>query len=217
MVYNARGFMQFNRWHEGTKHEVEGRLGDRPAVMPRTLQDGLHVFSYESTLLSLTYKDWASFRSFAEHKDFPDIEKQHQNRDLPETDFKEIYVRFCKALIAVGEGHGKDLNTGLETEFIALANPYTDTVDQGLPLLLMYKGAPRPDAQVELFERAPDGSVEITLHRTDDKGRVSVPVKPGHSYLVDAVVLRVPSKTLADEEDAVWETLWASLTFAVPQ
>jgi hypothetical protein len=41
---------------------------------------------------------------------------------------------------------------------------------------------------------------------------VNIPVKSGHEYLLDAVVLRA-----ADPDDgAVWETLWAALTFAVP-
>ncbi len=67
-------------------------------------------------------------------------------------------------------------------------------------------------AQVEIFERAPDGVVQSSLAKTDTTGLVQVPVRAQHSYLLNAVVLR------AVEGDAkvVWETLWASMVFAVP-
>ena len=74
----------------------------------------------------------------------------------------------------------------------------------------------RADAQVELFEKAPGGAVEITYHRTDARGIAMLPVRPGHAYMADAVVLRAPSAALAAERGVAWETLWAELNFAVP-
>ena len=53
--------------------------------------------------------------------------------------------------------------------------------------------------------------------QTDDNGVATFPVRPGYSYMVDAVVLREPSDRLAEQFGAVWETLWANLTFAVPE
>jgi hypothetical protein len=58
--------------------------------------------------------------------------------------------------------------------------------------------------------------LKITLHRTDADGIASLPVK-GFSYLVDAVVLREPTAELAAEAEIAWETLWAALTFGVPE
>jgi len=48
-------------------------------------------------------------------------------------------------------------------------------------------------------------------------GVALVPVLAGHAYMLDAVVLREPSAVLAEQTGAVWETLWANLTFAVPK
>ncbi|WP_208349371.1 DUF4198 domain-containing protein [Pseudaestuariivita rosea] len=217
LVYNDRRFVRFERWHDGRIYPVLGRLGDRPAVSERPLDEGLHVFVHESTMAQLTYRAWDKFAAFAAHKDFADIQARHESRGLPETGFKEAYVRYVKALVGVGGAVGQDQITGMETEFVALANPYTDDVAGGMPLQLLYQGAPRADAQVELFERAPDGSVQITLHRTNGQGRVTLPVRAGHDYLVDAVVLRVPSDQVQADTGAVWETLWASLTFEIPQ
>lgn len=77
-----------------------------------------------------------------------------------------------------------------------------------------YQGRAQANTQIELFEKSPQGEVKTSRLRTNDLGVVVLPVKPNHHYLVDMVVLREPSKTLAKDKRAVWETVWASLTFA---
>ena len=83
--------------------------------------------------------------------------------------------------------------------------------------VVRYEGEPRRGSQLEVFEKAPDGQVSVTVLRTDDEGSVAVPVKAGYSYMLDAVVLRVPEGALAEDRGAVWESLWANMTFAVPE
>ena len=78
---------------------------------------------------------------------------------------------------------------------------------------LFYRDAPRENAQIEVFAKAPDGSVEVFTVRTDDDGKATVPVSTGHRYMLDAVVLRVPE---TEDADIVWESLWANLTFQIP-
>lgn len=197
--------------------DVENRLGARPALDIAPLAEGLHVISYQSQMATIGYAEWAKFLTFAEHKDFADIETIHDARGLPRTGFTEGYWRFAKTLVGVGNSVGRDFRTGLATEFVALDNPYTDDLSNGLRVQLHYLDDLRPNAQVELFEKAPDGSVDITLHRTDADGIATLPVKPGHSYLVDAVVLREPNASLIGDADIQWETLWAALTFGVPE
>lgn len=214
--YNGFNFARFDRIHKGVTTAVTGRLGDRPAFKADALEPGLHVVVYQSKPTWLRYAEWAKFQKFADHKDFPDIEARHKARDLPREGFAESYTRFAKTLIAVGDGAGSDVATGMETEIIALTNPYTQSTDGRVKVRVLYQGAPRGHAQIELFERNQDGAVEITLHRTNDAGEAALPVKPGHSYLVDAVLLREPVPGERVMADAVWESLWASLTFAVP-
>jgi hypothetical protein len=195
---------------------VAGRSGDYPAMAVPPLGEGLHVAVYVSAGDVTRYADFAVFTRFVTHKDLTGALEAHTARGLPQTGFAEYYTRFAKALIAVGDGAGADRVFGLETEIVALANPLTDDLSGGLPVRVLYRDAPRAGVQVELFEKAPDGSVTITLHRTDEVGVALLPVWPGHSYLVNAVVLREPTAELASASDVVWESLWASLTFAVP-
>ncbi len=206
----------FDWFQNQTRSPVIARAGDFPAMSMQVDQDGLMVLAYEATYSTVQYRDLEKFLKFAAHKDFTDIEVRHTQRDLPLERFSEIYTRFCKSLIGIGDGAGQDLETGMQTEFVAQTNPYTDDLADGFKVQLLYHGHPRPNAQIEVFERAPDGVVEITYLHTDDQGRAAIPVKPAHIYLLDAVILREPDAALATEKYAVWETLWASLTFAVP-
>jgi len=197
--------------------DVENRIGARPALDIEPLAEGLNVISYQSRMSILTYSEWEKFLKFAAHKDFADIEAIHDARGLPREGFQEGYWRFAKTLIGVGSSIGNDFRTGLATEFVALDNPYTDDLSNGLRVQLYYLDDLVPDGQVELFEKAPDGTVEITLHRTDENAIATLPVKAGYSYLVDHVVLREPSAELAADAEIEWETLWAALTFGVPE
>jgi hypothetical protein len=194
--------------------KVSGRAGDRPALNMTAPHDGLAVVIHETSDHLLTYSEWAKFESFTTHKDFTWAMDQHRADGLPEEGFKERYSRYGKSLIAVGNGEGKDREMGMLTEIVAGANPYTDDVTGGFPVTVLYKGAPRADVQIELFDKSPDGTVETSLHRTDADGHAVIPVDPGHSYLVDSVVMR--SLKPQAEGDPVWESLWASLTFEVP-
>ncbi|MEL0435502.1 DUF4198 domain-containing protein [Phycobacter sp. K97] len=191
--------------------EYQGRMGDLPALSLRAAEPGLLTVVHETEPETLNYKDWEKFDAFAQHKGFADIRERHGERGLPFEDFTERYSRHAKALIAVGSGAGTDSLRGLETEFVAEANPYTLEADT-LPVRIYYQGEPRAGAQIEVFERTPTGEVTVFLLRSDTGGRAEIPVKPGHSYLLDAVVLR-PADA---DSGAVWETLWAALTFAVP-
>ena len=105
----------------------------------------------------------------------------------------------------------------METEFVALTNPYTDDLTHGFSVQLLYQNQPRANAQIEIFERSPDKKVTISYQQADGQGKAVIPVKAGYTYLLDGVVLREPFAENAKDFNAVWETLWASLTFKVPQ
>ncbi len=193
----------------------EGRIGDRPALKMTAPGEGLVVVVHQTDDTVLTYTEARKFENFVTEKDFAWALEEHAARGLPETGFRERYSRYGKSLMAVGSGAGSDREVGLLTEIVALANPYTDDVSGGLPVRVLYQGQPRADTQVEVFTNAPDGLVTKTAVRTDGRGVALIPVRPGHEYLIDAVVMRALEPQSANSP--VWESLWASLTFAVPE
>ena len=213
--YNPRNFKRFEIVTSAGVEPVEGRLGDKPALNMVPEGTGLATIVHVTRDYSLTYTEWEKFLTFVEHKDFTWALDRHLERGLGQERVRERYSRHAKSLVALGDGAGADREVGLLTEIVAEANPYTDDLSGGLPVRVLYQGAPRVDVQVELFERDPAGEVTIRLYRTDDKGRATVEVKPGHFYLVDAVVMR--ELEIEDDKDPAWESLWASLTFEVPQ
>ncbi|QUJ77646.1 DUF4198 domain-containing protein [Sulfitobacter albidus] len=196
---------------------VEGRLGDRPAIqVPAPLQDGLMVLLHEAAPSTLTYRSWEKFLKFVDHKDFADAVATHEARGWAKEDFKETYTRHSKSLVAVGDGEGADRAFGLATEFVAQDNPYAVDFDGTMDVTLFYGDVVRGDAQVEVYEKDAQGEVSVTVLRTDAGGALAVPVKSGHSYLLDAVVLREAAGATSATDGPLWETLWAALTFAVP-
>ncbi|MDJ0824805.1 MAG: DUF4198 domain-containing protein [Rhodobacter sp.] len=193
---------------------VTGRIGDRPALAMDAPGDGLVTVVHQTSDFFLTYREAEKFLNFITEKDFAWVLADHEARGLPDAGFRERYSRYAKSLIAVGSGAGADQEVGLLTEIIALANPFTDDLSDGLPVQVLYQGAARADVQVEVFARVPDGAVTVMQTRTDSEGYAMIPVEAGSEYLVDAVVMR-PLDPVA-ESDPVWESLWASLTFQVP-
>ncbi|WP_223421227.1 DUF4198 domain-containing protein [Tateyamaria pelophila] len=212
LSYFDRNIARFDVVMGDVVTSVDGRMGDSPALDIPASETGLVVVVHETTPSFVTYKEWEKFAAFAGHKDFADIYARHEANGFGPVPFKERYTRHAKALVAVGDGAGADRAMGLKTEFVALTNPYAPGFDGTMRVQLLYQGAPRVDAQVEVFDRAPDGAVTITLHRTDADGIAAIQVTPGHDYLFDGVVLA----TADDSEEAVWDTFWAALTFGVP-
>lgn len=211
-VYFARRTHRFETMQAGQTAPYQGRMGDLPAFHLDKADEGLLIIIHETAPQTITYETWEKFQAFADHKGFAKIGLLHQERGLPSRDFSETYTRHAKTLVAIGIGSGKDQLLGMETEIVALANPYTDDLTDGFPVQIFDNGHHRADTQIEVFERAADNTVTVFLIHTDQRGLAVIPVKPGHSYLLDAVVLRPAPAT----SESVWETLWASLTFATP-
>jgi uncharacterized GH25 family protein len=195
---------------------ITARNGDRPAFQHPGLPNGLAVLVHETSDSTLTYREYQKFVAFVEHKDFAGQPEAHVARGLPEVGFVESYRRFAKSLISVGDGAGQDRPVGLDIEIVALANPYTDDLSNGMRVHVLMAGQPRADVQLEVFQRATatKDTAQITLYRTDSDGIATFPVTAGQEYMVDNVAL-IPVEAEV-EGNPVWHSLWANLTFSVP-
>ncbi len=213
--YIPARFQRFEIVTDGGAQPVEGRIGDNPAVAVGDLPEGLATILHETSDQSLTYREWAKFLRFVDHKAFDGVPEAHLARGLSQESFREAYRRFAKALVAVGDGAGQDRRHGFRIEIVLGANPYTDDLGGRLPVQVWLDDAPRAGAQIEVFEKSAEGDVVITLHIADNEGRVVLPVKAGHAYLLDSVAIEPLEPE--SERDPVWKTLWAALTFAVPE
>jgi uncharacterized GH25 family protein len=215
LPYIDRRFQHFVVFQGQAGIKVTGRNGDVPAMDMAASREGLNVLAYQSTPATITYENWEKFQKFIDHKDFGDIRPAHDARGLPDSDFTETYVRYSKSLIGVGASEGSDMRMGLETELVALTNPYTDDLSDGFKVQLFYGDDVRADEQIEVFAKDSVGALEITYVRTDTNGIATIPVVSGIAYQLDAVVLREATGA-ALSEGSVYETLWANMTFMAP-
>lgn len=212
LSYFPKRFVDFY-WtqNDATRHAAKSRAGDSPAFSETAQDDGLYRVIYQSSGDTLTYVKWEKFVNFATHKGFSKAPEAHLARGLPQTPIRERYTRYCKALVAVGNGKGADYAAGMALEFIALENPYQDETEDGLLIELRKEGVLFANKLIEIFQRDAQGAVTSWNMTTDANGRVLIPVKAGATYLVDSVVLRP-----VEDQDHTWESLWAALTFAIP-
>ncbi len=215
-AFLPQGFKRFDYAIGGKVAPVEGRLGDRPALRMAAPEDGLLVVIHETNGLIITWDEFERFEAFVKHKDAMWTLEAHKARGLSEENVREVYSRYAKSLIGVGSGRGEDVVSGMITEIVALENPYTGDMSDGIDVRVLYQGAVRANEQVEVFELSAAGEVSVFTVRTNGSGVATVPVNPGARYMLDAVVLREPSAQLVEQRKVVWESLWANLTFGVP-
>lgn len=217
LIWNDEGIVRAEVWSKDEATPIEGRLGDRPALSVQAPSDGLVTLLYQSDHRTIVYQKFDKFAAFLEEKGYEASLASHADRKLSEATVKEAYARFSKALVAVGPGGGMDAPRGMELELVALDNPYQTAAADMMTVQLLYKDEPLAENQVTVFRRTADDTVDTLVMQSNEKGQVQFPLDAGTTYLVDSIVLREPSRQLVvSSRGAVWESLWASLTFQIP-
>lgn len=222
-AYLKSSFQSFDITHNGTTRPINSRLGNKPVVNEVIEEPGLLVISAASSGSTLTYNESAKFERFLQQEGLEWVKEAHKKRGLPETGFSEIFIRFPKALVKVGEGKGQDTRLGLPFEWLVETNPYTtkfDDENSGVKLQLLWQGEPLADTHVNVFNKpnhfSKKAETKLTVLRTDTDGRVVVPAGDGGMFLINAVKMNEASPETTKESGAVWVSLWASLTYALP-
>lgn len=200
-----------------TVKAARSRLGDLPALHYGDLEEGLAVLVHASRHTRLVYDSWEEFAKFASEVDETWAIAAHEARGLSRDEVTEGFARYAKSLVAVGDGAGADRFFGMPMEIVALANPYTDALPDGLLVQVLREGEPFGDKQLQIFSRSSSGEVLSSTVRTDAEGGAIVPLRPGAEYLLSSVLLREAPELVAGSLSVAWESQWASLTFRVPE
>ncbi len=193
---------------------IKARFGDIPAINQAPLGEGLTILTVASEPFKLTYNSADKFRDFLKYDGIEWVQKEHEKRGLPETGFTEAYRRHAKTLVKVGNGQGSDRRTGLEFEWVVLTNPYTNKTDK-LSAQLWWRDKLFANAAFRVFILK-DGTVSESTYVTDENGVAIFPRIADAIYMINAVHMILPANELVVKMNAVWESRWASVTFATP-
>jgi uncharacterized GH25 family protein len=129
----------------------------------------------------------------------------------------ESYARRAKALVQVGPARGgSQLQVtrvlGMELEIVPEVSPYAEPRPAMLPIRVLYRGQRLAGALVK-FTNLENDAEPFATQLTDSAGRATFTMPAGGSWLLNVVWTRpLPESAAAD-----FETLFASLTFGLPQ
>lgn len=212
-AYLSSSYLELLLTVNNKTRDVNSRIGDLPAIHEKADEEGLTLLSAQTPISSVSYKTWEQFEGFIKSKGLDWALDEHKKRGLAKSNFTEAFSRYPKSLVKVGHGKGKDKLLGMPIEWLAETNPYTDQADS-VSLRLLWQGKPFANTHVSVFNRF-DGKLITSEHETDMEGRVKIPKANGGTFLINAVQMRKPSQEIADSSDAVWESLWASMTYQI--
>ena len=208
----ASQLVRFDAYTSSGIIRTSGAEGDEPAgsvIVPRS---GLTLVAYESKPAFVELTE-AKLDQYLREEGLESVREMRKRSAFAREPWREIYARCAKSLLSTGLGSASGFNkpVGMPLELIPEKNPYALGAGTTLPVRLLYRGKGLPDALVVAVSKAqPDQRVAA---RSDKEGRVRLKLDPAGEWLIKAVHI-VPAPTGARGR---WESLWASLTFELPQ
>ena len=203
--------VKFAAFSAEKERPVGGLPGADPAGLIRVEQPGLSIFVYRSNHAKLELTP-EKFEQYLAEEGLERIVAERARRGESGKPSREVYSRSVKTLVFAGGGRsGSDRAVGLTLELVAEKSPEVLRPGQALPVRLLWEGRPLEGALVIALSRQ-DPSRKIS-GRTDRNGRVTLSLPTSGIWLVKSVhMVPAPPQTGAD-----WESVWASMTFEVPE
>jgi hypothetical protein len=181
------------------EHEVPGQPDRDPAGVLKVRDEGTTIVAYRS-LPTRTELEATKFESYLREEGLERVIDERKKRGESAKAGTEIYSRAAKTLVHTGGGAAKDQALGLRLEVVRSGDTFQ----------VLFEGKPLQNALVVGIRRG--HAANPTRARTDASGRVSFPSIGRGEWLVKTVhMVRAPASANAD-----WESIWASVTFAVP-
>jgi uncharacterized GH25 family protein len=131
-----------------------------------------------------------------------------------QADGSERYSRQAKSLVQVGDSQRQSHVTeavGLRLEIVPEINPYSQPRPTQLPVRVMFEGQPLVGALVKLSDPA-DTSKGAISHISDGQGRAVFEMPSQGQWLLHVTW----TTTLPSADEADFDTVFASLTFGLP-
>lgn len=151
------------------------------------------------------------FNEYLEHDGLPQILLLRKNKGELMTDGREMYAKFAKAILKVGEGGPQDLATkpaGLRIEIVPLEDPHQIDAEGGsLPVQVLFEDQPLEGVYVYTLAEGQDKYKDGYV--TDSEGKTTVPIRGRGLWSLHCIYMRPYS----DKSQADWESFFATTTF----
>lgn len=189
---------------------IDGKEGDEPAGSIAIPSSGVHLVGYRSNNSYLSLEP-RKFDDYLKDEGLERVIALRGQKGQSEEPSREFFARCAKALLSAGNGPrtGFDRVLGFTFEIIPEKDPEGWRPRRALPFRLLYEGKPLAGALVVAMPQ--QTPAEKLSARTDTNGRVAFALPHAGVWLVKAVHMLE-----ADGRKADWQSLWASLTFEIP-
>jgi hypothetical protein len=202
---------------------TDGVIDQLAAVQPSTPQtpgvarfdapgaEGSYVLGFES-IPSFNSLDAGDFNIYVAHEGLSAVAAHRRATGTIDAPGTELYARRAKALVQVGAARTDNVTrpVGQLMEIVPLANPFTLSPGDALPVQVLWRGQPLQGASLWIARPATDGAPEVLI--TDAAGRATFTLQHGSRYLLYSV-WSVPGP---NDKRAEYQTIFASLTFPSP-
>ena len=196
------------------------RAGARPVESPQgripageiVSAEGTTLIGYQSTRRYVALKP-DKFLEYLHEEGLEHAIEAREKYGESDREAREFFGRCAKAVLSSGNaGDASDVyrrELGFVLELIPEQNPYTLGAGDKLVVQLLYRGEPEAGVLVVAFNK--ENPREKIRVRTPEDGRVHLELDRKGVWLFKAVKL----DRLRDEEEAEWESFWASLLFEI--
>lgn len=187
----------------------DGVKDRKPFITMKPANPGGHLVALE--------RDWSlielkaeKFNDYLEHEGLSDILEVRRKAGELNSDAKERYRRYLKALVHVGDRQDAAFSRriGHRLEIIPATNPSKAGKDDKLAVKVLFDGKPLKNAQVSAYHRSAD-KVAAQESRTDAQGNVRFTVDASGLWLIRLVHMQ---RCKADPK-IDWESFWCAYTF----
>ncbi len=199
------------------RFSVSARVGDIPAFSFEAQEDALLVLRYQSTPNFLTYESADDFIKFLDEAQRSDIKDAWEGSYVEGSKITEVFTRFAKTIIGIGDAEGSDVSLGMPFELVMLENPFSENFDGSLSYKVLRNGQPASEAPYHVFYRNIEGNVTRIEGRADSDGFLEVEARNAGFYLVNAIDLAEASQAFKAQFGAQWQSDWASSSFHLPK
>jgi uncharacterized GH25 family protein len=197
--------------HEGKQsEELGGRNLRHPTGKFRPMGEGLHIVAYES-LPQINSLPGKEFEDYLRKEGLDEVLDSRQLEKESEAPGREIYYRFAKCLIQVGDKVGSDRSLGFPLEIVTLTDPSRMLVGTTLVVRVLRDGESIPGLLVKAFSLASVSKPRGV--RTDFDGLAKINIDRAGRWMLNVVSME-PTE---DTSEADWQSFWASSTFEVSE